>query len=76
MLRAELDGTDVGDVALGQVDVLEATRRRLDPLNTVNIAEYVAEVFRKLAQTSPSLLQAAASELTPVQTAALERIWQ
>ena len=79
MLRAVFDNDDNDaflEAALANVDPLEAARRSRDPVNSLEVAGFVAAAFKELAQTSPALMQAAAAELTPTQVQAVQRIWQ
>ena len=61
---------------MSNVDPLEASRRRGDPVGVLDIAAHVAQLFREVASASPELMRAAAAELTPTQQAAVQRIWQ
>jgi hypothetical protein len=69
------EGGELEELALSQIDPLEAARRKGDPLASLDLAAYVADLFRTVAAARPEVMRAAAAELTPTQTAAVQRIW-
>ena len=73
---AEGSEGDLDELFLANIDPLEAARRRGDSLGSMDIAAHVAELFRAVAAANPDLMRAAAAELTPTQTQAVQRIWE
>jgi len=71
----EDEADDLEEAVLSGVDPLEAERRKSDAMGSIDIAAYVADLFKSLAAARPELLQAGAAELTPMQAAAVQRIW-
>ena len=61
---------------LTNVDALEGARRKGDPLNSLEVAPHIAELFKEIAQKSPELMQSAAAQLTPTQVEHVQRIFQ
>ena len=59
---------------LSNVNVLEAKRRKTDPLNSIDLEKSTREVFRVLASSGPELLQAALAELSQTQADAMRSL--
>jgi hypothetical protein len=70
------DDNDAELMALANLNPLEAQRRKLDPLSSLDVGQYVAEVVRSVAASAPGLLQTAVAELTPTQVQAMQKILQ
>lgn len=70
------DDEDMELLALANLNPLEARRRCSDPLSSLDVAEYITDVFKKLAEAAPGILQEASQQLTPTQVQAVQRIWQ
>jgi hypothetical protein len=63
------------EIVLGNVDVLEAQRRKADPLSSLDLEDFSKHTLQQAAQAFPTVVQAAIAELTPTQMSVAQQIW-
>lgn len=68
----DLEGAD--DFGEGQLDAVEAERRRKDPLSQLDLPAHIRGVLGQYAAASPDGLRAAAAEMSPMQQQTLQQI--